>query len=80
MHGSRLRVINAYFSESYLSRVNSPILPPDQRLLVWRSPEFNMKYPDERVQALQIVMGLIRYLKSGRAANAYLRKHMQSQS
>ncbi|OJJ79742.1 uncharacterized protein ASPGLDRAFT_936868 [Aspergillus glaucus CBS 516.65] len=59
LHGSKLRVLHAYFSQSYLLQVNSPVLPLEQRLPVWCSPQFNLKYPNEWDQALRMVMGLI---------------------
>lgn len=77
IHGSRLRIINAFFSQSYLSQVSSPVLCPDQRLLVWRSRQFNLKHSDGRDGALQLVIGLLRFLKSGRAVNSYLSRRVR---
>ncbi|KAK2740994.1 hypothetical protein FQN55_008549 [Onygenales sp. PD_40] len=74
LHGTRLRLVHANFSEQYLKQVNSRFLRADQKLLVWRSKQFNLKYPDGREDALKALIALIRSLKAGAFANGQLAK------
>lgn len=78
IHGSRIRVMNAFFSGSYLAQVTSPILRRNQHVFTWSSPQFNMKEPSERVQALRMALGLVRLIKSGEATNARLSRYINS--
>ena len=64
LHGSRFWMANAFFV-SYLRQVNSPILRGDQRLLIFRSEQHNLKYPAGREATLRLVYGLMRLIKSG---------------
>lgn len=78
IHGSRIRVVNAFFSGSYLAQVTSLFLRRNQRVLAWCSPQFNMKEPSERVQALRMAIALVRLMKSGHAVNARLSRYINS--
>ncbi|RAL00577.1 uncharacterized protein BO80DRAFT_445301 [Aspergillus ibericus CBS 121593] len=74
MHGTRLRLLQGDFSRAYLCGVRSKTLARTQLLVVKRSDEFNVKYPDRRVEALKAVMGLLRFIKLGTYRNAYLER------
>lgn len=69
--------MNALFSGSYLAQVTQPY-PPPQHVLAWYSPQFSMKEPSERVQALRMALGLVRLIKSGEAVNAHLSRYINS--
>ena len=74
LHGSRFRMANAM---SYLRQVNSPILRGDQRLLIFRSEQHNLKYPAGREATLRLVYGLMRLIKSGLTENWYQNQRVQ---
>ncbi|OJJ33426.1 hypothetical protein ASPWEDRAFT_185805 [Aspergillus wentii DTO 134E9] len=73
IHGTRFRLVNAFFSGSYLGQVNSPILRENQRAFVWGTRHYNLKSPIDRCQAIKAVIGLIRFLKLGDVSNHRLR-------
>ena len=61
MHGSRFRVVNSWFDRPYLAQVSSPVLRADKHLVVYRSKQVNLKYAEERTEALGAVR-LIMYI------------------
>ncbi|PYI01982.1 hypothetical protein BO78DRAFT_423006 [Aspergillus sclerotiicarbonarius CBS 121057] len=73
-HGTRMRVVYAYFPKAYLESVRGQVLPSKERIEVLRSVQLNLKFPDQRVQALKAVMGLLRFLQAGTYDTAYLKR------
>lgn len=53
-----MKLVNAFFTSSYLVQVRSPVLRPRQRLVVWRSHSWNLKHPNDRLAALKAAIAL----------------------
>lgn len=68
IHGTQLRLAVAYFTKEYLGAAQSAVMPASQRVHVRRSRFFELKNPDDRVAAMRLCVGLMRYVLSGDAA------------
>ncbi|KAL7266712.1 hypothetical protein RUND412_010733 [Rhizina undulata] len=68
MHGTLLHIAIAFFPKEYIAciRSNTP-LPADQFLYFRRSKAFDFTDPEQRVETLQLTLGVFRYIKSGQA-------------
>jgi hypothetical protein len=78
IHGTHLKLTVAYFTEQYLSYVNSPTMPITETLWVRRSPAIDLKLEEGRRNALRLLIGLIRYLESGEAEIGLLQMVFES--
>jgi hypothetical protein len=75
MHGTQLFLACAYFSDEYIACVaHNTALPEDSYLYYRRSEAFDMKYENQRVQAVRMVLAFLRYLKSGKAEIGILKR------
>lgn len=72
IHGTEIRPITAHFDEMYLKMINGIMMRPSQRLVVFRSQPFNLKYDDERPLAVKAIIALLNWLKSGQSEQAVL--------
>lgn len=72
IHGTEMRIMTACFSRDYLAAVNSSEMPLHQHVTVFRSSPINLKRVAERSQAVEAVMALTNYLRSGDAADGFL--------
>lgn len=51
-----IHLITAHFDEMYLKMINGIMMRPSQRLVVFWSQPFNLKYDDERPLAVKAIM------------------------
>jgi hypothetical protein len=68
IHGTQVRLVTS----DYPSCVNSPMMPPLEKLFVRKSAPYDLKYHEERVGLLHLLVGLFGYLMSGEAEVAQL--------
>ena len=68
MHGTQFRLSCAYFPDDYLTCVEQTIyIPNSSRVYFRRSRAFEMKDPGDRVEASRLLLGALKYLRSGEA-------------
>ena len=75
VHGTQMRLVTAYFSDDYLKHVQSDILPATEHLYVRRSRFFELKDPGDKVEALRLVLSVVRYVMSGSATMQQTQAH-----
>ena len=73
MHGTQFRLSCVYFSDEYLTCVrHMPSIPDTSPVYFRRSGAFEMKDPHDRVEASRLLLGALKYIRSGEAKIATL--------
>ena len=73
MHGTQFRLSWAYFPDEYLTCVGyMPSVPDTSPVYFRRSRAFEMKDPRDRVGASRLLLGALKYIRSGEAKIATL--------
>lgn len=71
MHGTQLYLASAYFSKEYICYLNTGGYKEGENddVILWvrRSIHYDLKEPDQRAMALELIWALITYLASGAA-------------
>lgn len=74
IHGTRLKITAARFEGEYLAAVNSNTMPVSLTQWVRRTYALDLRRVQGRMEALRWLLGLVRYLYSGQAEIALLKK------
>lgn len=76
IHGTRLKITAAHFSEEYLKAVNSNTMPISHTQWLRRTYSLDLRKVQDRIEALRWLFGLLRYLHSGEAEISFLKMIM----
>lgn len=74
IHGTQIRLIVAHISAAYLRYLGTSTMPVTEHLYVRRSRAFDMKLQPGRAEALRLCIGLVEYMRSGKAEIGLLQK------
>jgi hypothetical protein len=64
IHGTQLRLVAAHFSSSYLASLATSSLAASEIIMVRRSRAFEIKHVPDRIEALKMLVGFFRYVRS----------------
>lgn len=63
VHGTEVRLVTTFFSKEYLAAVNSRIMSPRLRAVIFRSKPLDMRSADDRKLALKVCMASLLVVK-----------------